>query len=440
MNILLIYQQLTTLAALKEFALAENHSLVSRSSLEEGLASLESSNGDLVIIELGSHLTAMRQTLQEKWTNRKAPPTFFLGQGADEEVSLAWDLGAQFFLNSPVHPKILSMAVNLIRDKIQLMQTIYLAEKENTKVQKQLDGSVVRQREAILERELTYRELLLAYSRLQELNQLKNNFLAKATHELRTPVTVIKGYHRILLDARLGELLPQQKEVLVESEQSCARLIRIINSLLDFSRIEAGKLELVYQEYDLASNAKLVASQIKETANMKDLLLRVRINKDVPQLNCDREKINQVLTNLLDNAVKFTPTGGRVSLSAWPLSWDKGNLPTRRPSSAHTRKEEHSTSQPNGSLAKNAVLIEVCDTGPGISPQHQSEIFEEFTQISSQLLQRSGLGLGLAISRRIIEAHGGTIWVESEINKGSRFAFVLPMSPVGAMGMKPEVN
>ena len=117
----------------------------------------------------------------------------------------------------------------------------------------------------LLERELTYRELLLAYSRLQELNQLKNNFLAKATHELRTPVTVIKGYHRILLDGRLGELLPQQKEVLLESEQSCARLIRIVNSLLDFSRIEAGKLELIYQDYDLASNAKLVVSQIKET-------------------------------------------------------------------------------------------------------------------------------------------------------------------------------
>ena len=99
MNILLIYQQLKTLAALKEFALAENHSLVSRSSLEEGLASLESLSGDLVIIELGSHLSEMRQTLQEKWTIRKAPPTFFLGQGTDEEVSLAYDFGAQFFLN-----------------------------------------------------------------------------------------------------------------------------------------------------------------------------------------------------------------------------------------------------------------------------------------------------------------------------------------------------
>lgn len=440
MNILLIYQQLKTLAALKEFALAENHSLVSRSSLEEGLASLESWSGDLVIIELGSHLTAMRRTLQEKWTTRKAPPTFFLGQGTDEEISLAWDFGAQFFLNSPVHLKMLAMAVNLVRDKIQLMQTVYLAEKENTKVQKELDGSVVRQREAILERELTYRELLLAYSRLQELNQLKNNFLAKATHELRTPVTVIKGYHRILLDGRLGDLLPHQKEVLLESEQSCARLIRIVNSLLDFSRIEAGKLELIYQDYDLASNAKQTASQIKETANKKDLRLRVRIDKDVPRLNCDGEKINQVLTNLLDNAVKFTPAGGRVSLSAWPLSWDKGSLPTRRWSSAPSRKEEHLTSEPNVSLERNAVLIEVCDTGSGISPQHQSEIFEEFTQISSQLSQRSGLGLGLAISRRIIEAHGGTIWVESEINKGSRFAFILPISPVEGTGMRPEAN
>jgi len=436
----LIYQQLKTLAALKEFALLENHSLVFKSSIEDGLASIESLSGDLVIIELGGHLSAMRQTFQEKNTFRKVPPTLFLGKGTDEEVSLASDFGAQFFLNSPVHLKILSMAVNSILNKIQLQRTIYLAEKEKTKVQKELDGSVERQREAIAERELTYRELLLAYSRLQELNQLKNNFLAKATHELRTPVTVIKGYHRILLDGRLGDLLPQQKEVLLESEQSCARLIRIVNSLLDFSRIEAGKLELIYQDYDLTSNARLVVGQIKDSANKKDLHLRVKIDKDVPRLNCDREKINQVLTNLLDNAIKFTPAGGRVSLSAWPLSWDKGSLPTRRRSSAPPRKEKQLTGQPNGSLERNAVLIEVCDTGSGVSPQHQSEIFEEFTQISSQLSQRSGLGLGLAISRRIIEAHGGTIWVESEINKGSRFAFILPISPVEAMEMRPEAS
>jgi signal transduction histidine kinase len=439
-NILLIYQQLKTLAALKEFALAENHSLVYRSSLEEGLASLENLKGDLAIIELGSHLSEMMQILQEKRALRIAPPTFFLGEGTDEEVSLAYEFGAQLFLNSPIHPKILSLAVNSILDKIQLQQTIDLAEKERTKIQKDLDGSVERQREAIAERELTYRELLLAYSRLQELNQLKNNFLAKATHELRTPVTVIKGYHRILLDGRLGELLPQQKEVLLESEQSCARLIRIVNSLLDFSRIEAGKLELIYQDYDLTSNAKLVIGQIKETADKKDLQLRVKIDKDAPRLNCDREKINQVLANLLDNAIKFTTPGGRISLSAWPLSWDKRSLPTQRRSSASTRKGEHPASHANGNLARNAVLIEVCDTGSGISPQHQSEIFEEFTQIPSQLSQRSGLGLGLAISRRIVEAHGGKIWVESELNKGSRFAFILPVSPVEATGVNPEVN
>ena len=168
--------------------------------------------------------------------------------------------------------------------------------------------------------------------------------------------------------------------------------------------------------------------------------MRVKIDKDVPRLNCDREKINQVLTNLLDNAIKFTPLGGRVSLSAWTLSWDRRSLPAHHPSSAPAKEGEHSASQPNGGLGRNAVLIEVCDTGSGISPEHQSEIFEEFAQISSQLSPRSGLGLGLAISRRIIEAHGGKIWVESKINKGSRFAFILPMSPVEATGIKREVN
>ena len=420
-------------AAAKEFASSGEHTLVAWSGIDEFLSNHNNFSEDLNIIEFGSDLSHMRQALQESKSIRGGPTTIFLVAGTDEEVTLACDFGAQLFLTSPPHAKILSMAVDALLNNIRLQRAVCLALEETAKVHKELDGSVERQKEAIAERELTYRELLLAYSRLQELNQLKNNFLAKATHELRTPVTVIKGYHRILLDGRLGELPSQQKEVLFESEQSCTRLVRIVNSLLDFSRLEAGKLELIYQDFDLASNVKLVIGQVKEIANKKDLLLRVKIDKATPRLNCDRGKINQVLANLLDNAIKFTPPGGRISLSAWPLLWDKRSMPNHGVRAVKGKRGGHFASQPNESLPKNAVLVEVCDTGSGISPEHQREIFEEFTQISSQQMQRSGLGLGLAISRRIIEAHGGRIWVETEINKGSCFMFVLPLSPVGAM-------
>ncbi|MFN8005712.1 MAG: HAMP domain-containing sensor histidine kinase [Terriglobia bacterium] len=438
MKILLIYHQPETLAILEEFAEAGKHTLVFKGGVEEVLSSPDNLTSDLVLIELGNSTPVIKQLLQSRKT--PPPPTLFLGKGTDEEISLAFDSGAYSFLQTPLHPKLLQMSVQSILDRIQLEKSILVVEDEKTKVQQELDGSVERQREAIAERELTYRELLLAYSRLQELNQLKNNFLAKATHELRTPVTVIKGYHRILLDERLGELLPQQKEVLLESEQSCARLIRIVNSLLDFSRIEAGKLELIYQEYDLTSNVKLVMSQIKESADKKDLQVRVKIEKHVPKLSCDRDKMNQVLANLLDNAVKFTPPGGRISVMASPYYWDRRSLPHQRRGTPSSRPAETAEPPAGEGMANNSVLIEVCDTGCGISAEHQREIFEEFTQIPSQLSQRSGLGLGLAISRRIIEAHGGKIWVESEIGQGSRFALILPVSPVEASGGRRDID
>jgi two-component system sensor histidine kinase/response regulator len=302
----------------------------------------------------------------------------------------------------------------------QLRSLANAAQDQTARVQRELYGSLERQKEAITEKELTYRELLLAYAQLQELNQQKNNFLASATHELRTPVTVMKGYHRILLDGRLGELAPQQREVLLESEQSCARLIKIINSLLDLSRIESGKMELFYQDYDLASNFKLVVGQMKEASKRKQLSVVVRVEKGLPTLRCDRERVNQVVTNLLENAIKYTQAGGKIYISAGPYFWDKSSV----------GRADESSLPATSSKPANAVVIQVSDNGIGISPEHHQEIFDQFTQVPSNQMDRSGLGLGLAITKRIIEAHGGRIWVDSQVNSGSRFTFLMPLAPL----------
>jgi signal transduction histidine kinase len=421
-KIFLICQQPQIATALKAFADEFGHSLSICSDLSETPGDFhgESWEAGLVALEMTESRAKWLPLIEEHRGRNPAMTLAVIGDSSDEQIMEALRYGAEAYFTVPVRPKLLQLTLIPLLNNAQLRSLANAAQDQTARVQRELYGSLERQREAITEKELTYRELLLAYAQLQELNQQKNNFLASATHELRTPVTVMKGYHRILLDGRLGELAPQQREVLLESEQSCARLIKIINSLLDLSRIETGKLELFYQDYDLAANLKQVVSQMKEFSKRKQLSVVVKLEKDLPSLRCDREKINQVVANLLENAIKYTQSGGKIYISAGPYFWDKN-------SAARTSGTDLLTAPPHPA---NAVVIQVSDNGIGISPAHHQEIFDQFTQVPSNQMDRSGLGLGLAITKRIIEAHGGRIWVDSQVNSGSRFTFLMPLGPV----------
>lgn len=425
MKIVSICQNPAIAAALEGFARASCHEFVSYERAITAFQALESSPGDLVILEMGQPDPYWLEFLEAQRQIRPISAVVFAGDGSDGHLLRAEELGGEGYLTVPINANLLPLALNPLVQKLEFQSRVGSVQAEAARISEQLESSQQRQKEAVAEQDLTYRELLLAYSRLQNLNQQKNNFLASATHELRTPVTVIKGYHRILLDGRLGELAPQQKEVLQESEQNCTRLIKIINSLLDLSRIEAGKFELFYQEYDLASNFKQIVDQVKESSKRKQLSLVLKVAKGLPRFTCDRDKVNQVLANLLENAIKYTQPGGKVFLSAEPYWRErKGGTAAERLAGAN-----------NGD--PNAVIVQVSDTGIGILPEYHQEIFDQFTQVSSNQMDRSGLGLGLAISKQIIEAHGGKIWVESEPNSGSRFTFVLPFSPVETMAGTP---
>jgi signal transduction histidine kinase len=421
-KIFLICQQPQIATALKAFAAEFGHSLSICSDLSEKPGDLhgESWEAGLIVLEMTESRVQWLPLIEEHRRQNPAVTLAVVGDGSDEQIMEALRSGAEAYFTVPVHPKLLQLTLIPLLNNAQLRSLANAAQDQTARVQRELYGSLERQKEAITEKELTYRELLLAYAQLQELNQQKNNFLASATHELRTPVTVMKGYHRILLDGRLGELAPQQREVLLESEQSCARLIKIINSLLDLSRIETGKLELFYQDYDLAANLKQVVRHMKELSKRKQLSVVVKLERDLPSLRCDREKINQVVANLLENAIKYTQAGGKIYISAGPYFWDKN-------SASRTSPAAPSTSPPHPA---NAVVIQVSDNGIGISPAHHQEIFDQFTQVPSNQMDRSGLGLGLAITKRIIEAHGGRIWVDSQVNSGSRFTFLMPLGPV----------
>jgi len=427
MKVLLIYHHPSTRTLLEELSGTFNYELYCCPDHLNAQTTYTNQSFDVMIVETTDREYAWRPAVKDLQKCPPAPFLIMIGKGSEEEMTAALNLGAAAFLATPVRPQLLSMVFSQMMKRIELESQVQEAQRRAARIQKELEQSLERQKEAIAEKDLTYRELLLAYSRLQELNQQKNNFLAMATHELRTPVTVMKGYHRILLDERLGKLQPQQKEVLLESEQSCSRLIRIINSLLDLSRIEAGKLELIYQENDFINNVKMVIKQTKEACKRKQLSMVLKLSKGIRRFRYDRDKVNQVLTHLLENSIKYTPPGGKVYVSVQPYFWERRSADAA--AGLKPQKEQRHQLEERTNHSSNAIMVQVTDTGIGISPEHQQEIFDEFTQVSSNQMNRSGLGLGLTISKRIIEAHGGKIWVDSRLNSGSKFIFLLPLSP-----------
>jgi len=232
--------------------------------------------------------------------------------------------------------------------------------------------------------------------RLKELDKMKSDFVSNVSHELRTPLTSIKGSVENMLDGLTGSLNEKQIRYLVRIKLNTDRLSRLINDLLDLSRIESGRVEVRPTRLPLTALAEEVAEYLKPLATEK--LIRIEVPSPDPSATAwaDRDKVTQVLVNLIGNALKFTPKEGKVTVA----------------------------------LAKNEndyVQISVADTGPGILPDDTNKIFSKFYQVTNIAKQKPrGSGLGLAISKALVEMHGGKIWVESEVGRGSTFYFTLP--------------
>ncbi len=241
-------------------------------------------------------------------------------------------------------------------------------------------------------------ELESANRKLRELDRLRSQFLSIATHELRTPLTIIMGYNAMLAEGMGERATVDEKELLRESVGACQRLIRMVNSMLDITQIEAGKLRLQYADTDVPALINNVVSMFQTEASKKDIHLGLEIPVRMPRLMLDSDRIEQVVINLVGNAIKFTHPGGRVEVSL------------------HYASESET------------IQVAVSDTGVGIEPEDQELIFDEFAQFQRRAKSRSaeGSGLGLAIVKRIVEAHAGTIAVQSEPGRGSTFTFVLP--------------
>lgn len=237
-------------------------------------------------------------------------------------------------------------------------------------------------------------ELAGANAKLRELDRLKSQFLNVATHELRTPLSIILGYTSMLADSLSDRLTSEEQENFSESIAASKRLIRLVNSMLDIAQIEAGRLAMHFEPLDIRHAVQAAAAFFAQEARQRKISLRTDVPIRLPKVPADGERIQQVLVNLIGNAIKFTPEQGKVTVSL-------------------------------RSVASDRVEIEVSDTGPGIALEDQSLLFHEFARVGRRTPQH-GAGLGLAITRRIVEAHGGTVRVQSRPGKGAKFIVTLP--------------
>jgi signal transduction histidine kinase len=239
---------------------------------------------------------------------------------------------------------------------------------------------------------------------LEAASRHKSEFLASMSHELRTPLNAVIGFSEVLVDRSFGELNDKQEQYLGHIHTSGRHLLSLINDILDLAKIEAGRLELEFAEFHLPTAISNSMMLMKERALRGGIDLDSQISDEVGTLVADERKVKQVLINLLSNAVKFTPRGGSVTLAV-----------------------QH--------VGEN-VRISVTDSGIGISPEDQQLVFEEFRQVGTDAHRRAeGTGLGLALSKSLVEAHRGRIWLESTLEVGSRFSFELPIH--GKLGDAP---
>jgi len=254
-------------------------------------------------------------------------------------------------------------------------------------------------------------------------NKAKSDFLANMSHELRTPLNSILGFSEVLVDELFGTLNAQQKEYAKDIYSSGRHLLDLINDILDISKVESGKLELELSTFPLKVDLNAAMNMFREKVMKHNLKLELDIKPDADrEIVADQRKFKQIMFNLLSNAVKFTPDGGSVQVTARRVQSSKFNAQVHL-----IKNAERGTSniEPDADL----IEISVTDTGIGIKTEDIPKLFKEFTQLESVYTKKiEGTGLGLALSKRLVELHGGMIWVESEFGKGSTFSFRIPVS------------
>jgi signal transduction histidine kinase len=265
-----------------------------------------------------------------------------------------------------------------------------------------------------------YEHLLRSFERLQEESRRRVTALAHAAHELKTPLAIMAGYLDLLLsDNKLGPLTERQRHILEDMRANGTRLQQFIQDFLTYSALEAGNVNMRFEMADMNACLAEVCNFWLHSFHQQGVALYFLPSEKLRPFPFDNFKVQHIVSNLLDNALKFTDSGGTVWLTVDPHVWER--RASKLPHNSDDRRKQVSS-------MPNAVRVTVSDTGVGISPEFQQEIFEDFTK-GLDKKNSPGMGLGLSIARRLVQAHGGKIWMESEPGSGSKFSFLIPLNP-----------
>lgn len=335
------------------------------------------------------------------------------------DISRVEDIEIEF-INNKGKTIAMNVSASLMHDKFKKLEGIVIVARDLTEIKKlvnNLKEAKNKLEEKVKERtkELKNRNIELQNKindhkkaekkireqniQLKKLDDLKTVFINITSHELRTPMTSIKGYVQMLLTQRLGDLSEEQKQSLEVILRNTDRLDDLIRDILDVSRLESGTMKFIPEKIDVKTVVEETSETMKSSADRKKITINADVKEGIPYLVVDGERIKQVMMNLINNAIKFSPDGSIINVKA--------------------RKE------------KNDVFFEVQDFGRGIPKNKVDRVFDMFYQVDSKMDRKfGGAGLGLTISRYIVMSHGGKIWVESKEGKGSTFSFTLPVKPI----------
>jgi signal transduction histidine kinase len=263
-------------------------------------------------------------------------------------------------------------------------------------------------------------QLLQDYTQLRERMLRTTNALASAAHDLKTPLAILNGYIELLQSEKLGGLNERQREVLHDMHSSGQRLQRFIQDFLSFSVLETGEMKMHYETGDMNASLSEVCRLWSHRFQEKGLALYFLANDKLSEFAFDSPKVQRVISNLLENASKFTPAGGTVWLHAEPYMWERRSV--NNPTLSPERRQQNE-------VLPNSVKVSVSDTGPGIPAEYHIEVFDDFFRLPQSENLSDGMGLGLAIVRRLVNNMGGKIWVESDPGAGCKFSFIIPLKP-----------
>ena len=256
-----------------------------------------------------------------------------------------------------------------------------------------------------------YQEFAKSHALLQQECDRLKVALATAAHELKTPLAVMAGYVELLLSEKAGQLNDRQRQILGDTQSNGIRLQQFINDFLTYAALETGKLTMRFEPSDLNACLREIYGFWLGRFQQNRVAVYFPADHEIEAFPFDYHKVQQVISNLLDNAYKFTPSGGTVWITAEPHLWERRRLQQQSPAAG----------------GHNSVRVTVSDTGPGIPPEYHQEIFNDFFKIDRPENHSKGMGLGLAIARRLVKAHGGKIWIESDVGVGCKASFLLPL-------------